>query len=55
VAPGLTVTAYAPDGIVEAAESAHHRYVVAVQFHPEDTAPHDERSRKLFESFVRAL
>lgn len=55
VAPGLIVTAVAPDGIIEGAEMPDQRYVVAVQFHPEDTAPHDERSRKLFETFVQML
>jgi putative glutamine amidotransferase len=55
VAPGLVVTAHAPDGIIEAVEAPDHRYLVAVQFHPEETAPHDEYSRRLFESFVQAL
>jgi putative glutamine amidotransferase len=55
VADGLVVTARAPDGVVEAAEVPDRRYVLAVQFHPEETAPHDERSRRLFEAFVAAL
>ena len=55
VAKGLVVTAHAPDGVIEAAESPTHRYVVAVQFHPEETAPNDEKSRRLFEAFVAAL
>lgn len=55
VADGLVVTAYAPDDIIEAAESPTHRYVVAVQFHPEETAPNDLPSRQLFEAFVAAL
>ncbi len=55
VADGLVVTAVAPDGIIEAAESPAHRYVVAVQFHPEETAPNDLHSRQLFEAFIAAL
>jgi putative glutamine amidotransferase len=55
VADGLVVTALAPDGIIEAAESPAHRYVVAVQFHPEETAPNDLHSRQLFEAFIAAL
>ncbi len=55
VAPGLIVTAHAQDGVIEAVEAPDHRYVVAVQFHPEETAPHDEYSRRLFEAFVQAL
>lgn len=55
VANGLVETAHASDGVIEAVESPAHRYVVGVQFHPEDTAPRDERSRRLFEAFVAAL
>jgi putative glutamine amidotransferase len=55
VAEGLAVTAFAPDGVIEAVESPTHRHIVAVQFHPEETAPNDEKSRRLFESFVAAL
>ena len=54
VAEGLEITAYASDGVIEAAEMPAKRYVVGVQFHPEETAPHDEKSRKLFEAFVQA-
>lgn len=55
VAPGLVVTAHAADGIIEAVEAPDRRYLVAVQFHPEETAPKDERSHRLFKSFVDAL
>jgi putative glutamine amidotransferase len=55
VAAGLTVTANASDGVIEAVESPQHRYVLGVQFHPEETAPHDPHSRRLFEAFVSAL
>ncbi|HLK59391.1 MAG TPA: gamma-glutamyl-gamma-aminobutyrate hydrolase family protein [Chthonomonadaceae bacterium] len=55
VASPLVVTALAPDGVIEGVESLRHRYLVAVQFHPEDTAPVDEKSRRLFRGFVAAL
>ena len=52
---GLVVTATAPDGVIEAVESPAHRYVLGVQFHPEETAPHDVHSHALFTTFVQAL
>lgn len=55
VADGLVVAARAPDGVIEAVEAPAYRYVVAVQYHPEETAPHDAPSRRLFEAFVNAL
>ena len=55
VASPLVVTGLAPDGVIEAVESPRHRYVVGVQFHPEETAPTDESSRRLFAAFVQAL
>lgn len=33
--PGLKTVAYAPDGIIEAAESTTHRFILGVQWHPE--------------------
>jgi putative glutamine amidotransferase len=41
LAEGLRPTAWAPDGIIEAAESADGRNVLAVQFHPEKRALED--------------
>ncbi len=55
VAQGLVVTAHAEDGIIEGVESTAHRYVLGVQFHPEETAFVDEKSMRLFEAFVTAL
>lgn len=51
VAPGLQVVARAPDGVVEAVESADGRFVVGVQFHPEWLLD-DARMVRLFEAFV---
>jgi len=54
VAPTLTVTARAPDGIVEAAEADEHPFAVAVQWHPEELAEHDARAQRLFDALVEA-
>jgi putative glutamine amidotransferase len=53
VALGLRVTAYAPDGIVEAVELPEHPFGLAVQWHPECLLNAPEMMR-LFESFVEA-
>jgi putative glutamine amidotransferase len=55
VAAPLVVTALAPDGVIEAVESRTHRYVVGVQFHPEETSVQDGKSQRLFDCFVQAL
>ncbi len=54
LAPGLVVTAHTPDGIIEAVEHPGRRFLVGVQFHPEDMAAHDPRMRALFAAFVQA-
>jgi putative glutamine amidotransferase len=54
-APGLHITASAPhDGVIEAAEIPELRFVVGVQWHPEDRI-RCEADRRLFESFARAV
>ena len=53
VAAGLVVAARAPDGVIEALELAGKRFVLAVQWHPEDrTSGPDGR---IFEAFRDAL
>jgi gamma-glutamyl-gamma-aminobutyrate hydrolase PuuD len=47
VGPGLVVTAHSEDGVVEAVESPGHRFVVGVQWHPEETG-----DRPLFDALV---
>jgi putative glutamine amidotransferase len=47
VGQGLVVTAYSEDGVVEAVESSGHRFVVGVQWHPEETG-----DRPLFDALV---
>ncbi|WP_144790332.1 gamma-glutamyl-gamma-aminobutyrate hydrolase family protein [Kocuria palustris] len=51
VADGLTVTASADDGTIEAVETADGSWVVGVQFHPEE----NRGDPRLFEGFVDAL
>jgi putative glutamine amidotransferase len=51
----LQVSARSLDGIVEGLERKDKRFVVAVQWHPEDQIARDERQRNLFESFKNAL
>jgi putative glutamine amidotransferase len=49
---GLRVTATAPDGVIEGLEAPQARFVVAVQWHPEDSL---ERDRPLFAAFAAAI
>jgi putative glutamine amidotransferase len=53
VAPQLRVTGTADDGVIEAVESAERRFLIAVQWHPEEI---DEVPwvRRLFEGFALA-
>ena len=53
---GLRISARDPeDGIVEAVERPDKRFVVGVQWHPENMSPDDERQAKLFQAFAEAL
>jgi putative glutamine amidotransferase len=52
VGTGLSVTAKARDGVIEAVEHEQ-GWVVGVQWHPEDTAARDEVQQNLFDAFVR--
>ena len=55
---GLVVTGRAPDGVIEAVELTGERFVVGVQWHPEDMAtgledsPERRHARALFEAFA---
>jgi putative glutamine amidotransferase len=53
VAPGLSVAAHAPDGVIEALELPAHPFALAVQWHPENLQ-HRPEMRALFERFVEA-
>lgn len=52
VAPGLEVTASAPDGIIEALEHSDHPWLVGVQWHPECSAAADVTQQRLFDALV---
>ncbi|GAA4667224.1 gamma-glutamyl-gamma-aminobutyrate hydrolase family protein [Streptomyces chumphonensis] len=52
---GLTATAHAADGTVEAVEAPGDRgWFLAVQWHPEDTAETDPAQQRLFDALVAA-
>ena len=51
---GLTPTAHAPDGLVEALEGEGPNYLVAVQWHPEALTERDASTKRLFAEFVEA-
>ena len=48
---GLRITAFAPDGIIEAVEGTGNGWVVGVQWHPEWLIENDPRMLALFETF----
>ncbi len=53
---GLRVSARDPeDGTIEAVERPDKRFVVGVQWHPENMSAGDERQAKLFRAFAEAL
>ena len=52
VAEGLVVSDRADDGVVEGTELPSARWVVGVQWHPEDDDGSASDRRKLFQSFV---
>jgi len=51
---GAQVVAYAPDGVIEAIELAHHNFCIGVQWHPEAMVKVSETMLPLFASFVQA-
>jgi putative glutamine amidotransferase len=54
LAPNLAPTAYAPDGIIEGVEAADGRYLVAVQWHPEELTDTHPGMARLFSAFAEA-
>jgi putative glutamine amidotransferase len=54
VAPGLIVTARAPDGVIEAVEAEGHPFAIGVQWHPEELANNDGRAQRIFDALVEA-
>jgi len=53
VGEGLRVTARADDGVIEGVERDASRWLVAVQWHPEDSAAEDPQQQALFDELVR--
>ena len=53
LAPGMEAMATAPDGIIEAFHSTLHRFLWAVQWHPEYLYATDPDSQKLFARFIQ--
>jgi putative glutamine amidotransferase len=53
-APGLMVSALAPDGIIEAIESPTHRFFIGLQWHPEFLFDRYPVHRRLFQAFLTA-
>ena len=51
VGNGLKVVGHSPDGLIEAVEHAD-RWLIAVQWHPEDTAPTDHHQQSLYDALV---
>jgi putative glutamine amidotransferase len=54
LAPGLVVTARAPDGVIEGVESLDGQFAVGVQWHPESLAADDPQMLAIFQALVRA-
>lgn len=54
IGPGLEVMAAAKDGIVEALYLPGHRFLWAVQWHPEFSYQKDGNSRRIFSAFIDA-
>lgn len=54
LAPELSVSALAPDGIIEGAEIGSHPFAVAIQWHPENLISKDPAMLALFQALVQA-
>jgi putative glutamine amidotransferase len=54
LAPALHASSHSSDGLVESLESGTDHFLVGVQWHPEMFERNDERTRRLFQSFVAA-
>jgi putative glutamine amidotransferase len=48
----LVVTGLAADGVIEVVEHRHCRWIVGVQWHPEDDADQHQEQQALFDAFV---
>ena len=55
LADNLKVMAKAPDGIIEAVYMSGHRFLWALQWHPEFSWKNDPNSMKIFKAFIEAM
>jgi putative glutamine amidotransferase len=55
LAPGLVVTGRAPDQTIEAVEHSAKKWIVGVQWHPEDDADVEPDQQNLFNGFIEAI
>jgi putative glutamine amidotransferase len=55
VAPDLQIVGQAPDGVIEAVEHRSSRWIVGVQWHPEDDAAGTSEQQSLFDQFVNQV
>lgn len=54
IAKSLKISGRANDGVIEAIESTDHRFVLGLQWHPENMAVKgDEVSRKIYQGFIQ--
>jgi putative glutamine amidotransferase len=51
---GLVSSAVAPDGVIEGVEGANGRFLVGVQWHPEELVDSDPSMKRVFEAFIDA-
>jgi len=52
---GIVITGRADDGVVESCEMPAHRFVIGVQWHPENRLLVSDADRRLFEAFAAAI
>lgn len=51
---GYNITAHSKDGYIEAIERNNNRFIVGVQWHPEDMIDYDEKQKNLIKEFISA-
>lgn len=54
VGEGLTVTVYAPDGLIEGIELPGKKFALGVQWHPESLSSYVDDAQQLIDAFVAA-
>lgn len=54
LAEGWRISAFAPDGTIEAIELPTYPFAVGIQWHPEQLFPTNEKAQRIFKSFIDA-